>query len=122
MNWKLYFDTIHTQEDYDKLKATGMAYELFDSFPNSWYDHYHLAEYINSKTKSDKTQEEPHIPSWAKLVDCSSYDHKRLIAQFPDCDKFYFYYDCGDYYTTATTTYYDQDLNELCSDDHNHYG
>jgi len=122
MNWNLYFSTIKCQEDYDKLKATGMVYELFDSFPNSWYDHYHLAEYIDSKLKTNKIQEEVYIPSWAKPVDCNSYDYRRLITQFPICDKFYFYYDCGDYYTRASTTYYDQDLNELCSDNHNHYG
>jgi len=37
MSWKLYFDTIKCQEDYDKLKATGMAYELFPDFPSEWF-------------------------------------------------------------------------------------
>ena len=38
MNWKLYYSTIHTQEDYDMLKSTGMAWEIFDMFPNSFQE------------------------------------------------------------------------------------
>lgn len=122
MNWKLYFDTIKCQEDYDKLKATGMAYELFDSFPSSWYDHYHLASYIEGITKENKVQKEQIIPSWAKAVDKESYAYKQLTKQFPNIADFYMYYDCGDYYTVASTTYYDQELNELCVDTYNYYG
>lgn len=36
MNWKLCYERIKTQEDYDCLKATGMAYEFFPDFPNSF--------------------------------------------------------------------------------------
>lgn len=36
MNWKLYFDTIKTKEDYDKLISTGMAWEVFPILPNSF--------------------------------------------------------------------------------------
>lgn len=38
MNWKLYYDTIHTQEDYNKLCSTGMQYEIFELLPNSFED------------------------------------------------------------------------------------
>lgn len=38
MNWKLYYDTIKSQEDYDKLKATGMSWEIFDMFPCSFQE------------------------------------------------------------------------------------
>ena len=122
MQWKLYFERITNEDEHSRLKATGMAYELFDSFPNSWYDHYHLAQYIESVAKEYKAPQEQTIPSWAKKVDKESYTYKQLKRQFPNITEFYMYYDCGDYYTVASTTYYDHELNELCVDTHNYYG
>lgn len=63
-----------------------------------------------------------NIPSWCKEVEYNSYVYRKLKGQFPTCTKFYSYFDSGDYYTKASTTYYDQDLNELCVDNHNYYG
>lgn len=63
-----------------------------------------------------------NVPTWAKEVEYNSHVYRKLSTQFPNVDKFYSYYDAGDYYTRASTTYYDQDLNELCVDVYNYYG
>lgn len=62
------------------------------------------------------------IPSWAKEVEQSSHEYRKLCNRFPDCSKFYKYFDGGDYYTKASATYYDQDLNELYTETYNFYG
>jgi hypothetical protein len=52
MNWDLYFKHIQTEDDYWKLRNTGMAWELFPAFPESWQEHLIAEKEYDAKSKS----------------------------------------------------------------------
>lgn len=51
-----YFEVVKTVEDYNKLKASGMAWEVEPNLPNTWAEHIKIKELHNVRsTKSTGT-------------------------------------------------------------------
>ena len=44
MNWEFYFKRITTEEDYLRLRNTGLMWELFCDAPSSWDEHLKALE------------------------------------------------------------------------------
>jgi (2Fe-2S) ferredoxin len=57
-----------------------------------------------------------------KLVEESSFDYRRLREKYPHCKAFYSTYFDGSYYDRASTTYYDENKNQLEVQTHSWYG